>query len=57
MLNDLEAGLPVEADHIIGWMLEKARAHDLDDTILSLAYTNLKAYETRRAAGRLPRAS
>jgi 2-dehydropantoate 2-reductase len=54
MLNDLEAGLPVEADHIIGWMLEKARAHGLDDTILSLGYTNLKAYELRRAAGRLP---
>lgn len=57
MLNDLEAGLAVEADHIIGWMLERARAHELDDTILSLAYTNLKAYETRRAAERLPRAS
>ncbi len=54
MLNDLEAGGPVEADHIIGWMLARARAHGLDDTILSLAYTHLKAYERRRAAGRLP---
>jgi 2-dehydropantoate 2-reductase len=50
MLNDLEAGGPVESDHIVGWMLEKARAHGLDDTILSLAYTHLKAYEARRAA-------
>jgi 2-dehydropantoate 2-reductase len=54
MLHDLESGAPVESDHIVGWMLEKARAHGLDDTILSLAYTHLKAYEARRAAGRLP---
>lgn len=54
MLRDLEAGGRVEADHIVGWMLERARAHGLDDTILSLAYTHLKAYEARRAAGRLP---
>ena len=52
MLNDLEAGGPVEADHIVGWMLERARAHKLDDTVLSFAYTHLKAYEARRAAGR-----
>jgi len=54
MLFDLESGLPVESDHIVGWMLDQARAHGIDDTILSLAYTHLKAYEARRAAGRLP---
>jgi len=53
MLRDLESGGRVEADHIVGWMLERARAHAIDDTILSLAYTHLKAYEARRAAGRL----
>lgn len=60
MLRDLEAGGRVEADHIVGWMLARARAHGLDDTILAFAYTHLKAYEARRAAGRLalpPRAS
>ena len=41
-------------DHIVGWMLERARAHGIDDTILSLAFTHLKAYEARRDAGRLP---
>jgi 2-dehydropantoate 2-reductase len=56
MLRDLEAGGQVEADHVIGWMLAKARAHKVDDTVLALAYTHLKAYEQRRAAGRLPRA-
>ena len=53
MLRDVEAGNQVEADHIVGWMLERARAHGLDDGILSLAYTHLKTYEARRAAGRL----
>jgi 2-dehydropantoate 2-reductase len=54
MVTDLEAGGRVEGDHIVGWMLNKAREHRLDDTVLSLAYTHLKAYELRRAAGRLP---
>jgi 2-dehydropantoate 2-reductase len=54
MLRDIERGGPVEGDHIVGWMLDRARAHGLDDTILSVAYTHLKAYEARRAAGRLP---
>ncbi len=55
MLRDLEAGGRVEADPIVGWMLERARRHGVDDTILSLAYTHLKAYEARRAANRLPK--
>ncbi len=54
MLRDLEAGRPVEAEPIVGWMLDRARRHGLDDTVLSLAYTHLKAYEARRAAGRWP---
>jgi 2-dehydropantoate 2-reductase len=54
MMRDMEGGRPVEADHIIGFMLDRARAHGVDDTILSLAYTHLKTYETRRAEGRLP---
>ena len=56
MLRDLEAGNSVEADHIVGWMLDRARAHGIDDTVLSLAYTHLKAYEARREAKRLPAA-
>ena len=54
MLRDLEGGGQVEGDHIVGWMLARARRHGVDDTILSLAYTHLKAYENRRAANRLP---
>ena len=54
MLHDMEAGRPVESEHIVGWMLDKARAHGVDDAILALAFTHLKAYEARRAAARLP---
>jgi 2-dehydropantoate 2-reductase len=53
MLRDMEGGGQVEADHIVGFMLEKARKHGIDDTVLALAYTHLKSYEQRRAAGRL----
>ncbi len=54
MLRDLESGGRVEADHVVGWMLARARAHGIDDAILSLAYTHLKTYEARRDRGRLP---
>lgn len=53
MMRDMEAGNRVESDHIVGWMLERARKHGVDDTVLSMAYTHLKAYEARRAAGRI----
>ena len=53
MLRDMERGGPVESDHIVGWMLDRARRHGVDDTVLSAAYTHLKAYEARRAAGRV----
>lgn len=48
MLRDLEGGGQVEADHIVGFMLARARKHGIDDTVLSLAYTHLKTYEARR---------
>jgi 2-dehydropantoate 2-reductase len=54
MLRDLESGGRVEADHIVGWMLNLARRHEVDDTLLSLAFTHLKAFEARRDAKRLP---
>jgi 2-dehydropantoate 2-reductase len=53
MLRDLEAGGPTEGDHIVGFMLAKAREYGIDETIFCLAYTHLRAYDARRAAGRL----
>ena len=54
MLRDLEGGGQVEADHIVGYMLRKARELYIEDSLLTVAYTHLKAYEERRAAARLP---
>jgi 2-dehydropantoate 2-reductase len=53
MLRDLERGGPVEADHILGFMLAKVRSHGLDETLHRIAYIHVKAYEERRAANRL----
>ncbi len=48
MLRDLENGGPIEADHIVGCVLEKARAHGVDEGMLAVAFAHLKAYEVRR---------
>ena len=53
MLRDLENGGQIEAAHIVGFMLGRARLHGLDDTLLRVAYTHLQTYENRRTAGRL----
>ncbi len=48
MLRDLQGGGAVEADHIVGFMLKKAREAGIDDTLLAMAYTHLKVYEGQR---------
>jgi 2-dehydropantoate 2-reductase len=53
MLRDMERKGPIESDHIVGFMLDKARALGVDDTLLQVSTMHLKAYEERRAAGRL----
>jgi 2-dehydropantoate 2-reductase len=50
MLRDLQAGNRIEADHIVGFMLEKAREAGLDATLWEIAYTHLKVYEGKRAS-------
>jgi 2-dehydropantoate 2-reductase len=55
MLRDLEKGGPIEGEHILGFMLRKCREAGLPDTLHAAAYTHVKAYEERRAAGRLPK--
>jgi 2-dehydropantoate 2-reductase len=44
MLRDIEAGAPIEADHIIGDLLARAGG-----SLLSIVYAALKAYESRRS--------
>jgi 2-dehydropantoate 2-reductase len=53
MLRDIERKGPVEADHIAGFMLARAEEYGIDPTLHRVAYIGLKAYEQRRAAGRL----
>jgi 2-dehydropantoate 2-reductase len=49
MLRDIQAGNQVEADHIVGYMLNKAREHGIDDTLMAVAYTHLQTYQQFRA--------
>lgn len=49
MLRDLEAGHAIEAEHIVGDMLARARTAGLDTPLLALAWIHLQAYQARRA--------
>lgn len=51
MLRDIENGARIEADHIVGDLIERGRAAAPDGAraLLEQVYTHLKAYEQRRA--------
>jgi 2-dehydropantoate 2-reductase len=53
MLRDIERGGRTEVEHILGFMLKKAREARIDCQTLRLAYTHVKAFEERLAAGRV----
>jgi 2-dehydropantoate 2-reductase len=48
MLRDIEQHARIEADHIVGDLLNR-RPQDMQATLLSTAYLHLKSYEARRA--------
>jgi 2-dehydropantoate 2-reductase len=48
MLRDMEAGGPIEGDHVIGDMYRRARDAGLDAHLLRVAYCHLQAYEVHR---------
>jgi len=50
MLRDLEAGQQVEAEHIVGDMLVRARAAGQAAPLLAVAYAHLQAYQQQRSA-------
>lgn len=49
MLRDIEAGKRIEADHIIGDLIDRARSLGVSAPRLKTTYCHLKAYENRRA--------
>lgn len=55
MLRDLEAGGRIEADHILGFLLEAAQRHGLPSSLHEAAFLHAKAFEQRRDAKRLPK--
>ncbi|GIF13135.1 ketopantoate reductase family protein [Actinoplanes teichomyceticus] len=50
MYRDLRAGLPVEADAIVGDLVAEGRRHGVATPLLSAAYTGLCVYEAARTA-------
>ena len=53
MFRDIKAGLPVEADHVIGDLVARADAAKIPVPKLRIAYTHLKAYEKQRGVSGL----
>ena len=51
MLHDLEKGSMVEADHVVGDMIARAKKAGIATPILRLAYAHLQTYLARRARG------
>ncbi len=50
MLRDIERGGPIEADHIFGFLLEKASQHGVDPLLHRFIFVHLQAYEQRRSS-------
>jgi 2-dehydropantoate 2-reductase len=50
MFRDVKAGLPVEADHVIGDLIVRADAAKIPVPKLRTAYIHLKAYEKQRGS-------
>ncbi len=48
MLRDIEHGAPIEADHIVGDLLQRGASAGKEFPLLRVAYAHLKAYEQRR---------
>ncbi len=53
MLRDIENKGLIEADHIIGHMLRRAVAHNIDPVLHRMVFAHLQSYEHRRAANRV----
>jgi 2-dehydropantoate 2-reductase len=54
MLRDIERGAPIEADHIVGDLLQRGGKGAGDCPLLQLAYAHLRTYEARRGREKAP---
>jgi 2-dehydropantoate 2-reductase len=48
MLRDIERGAPIEADHIVGDLLQRGDNKSGEYPLLQIAYAHLRTYEARR---------
>jgi 2-dehydropantoate 2-reductase len=48
MQRDMEKSMPIEAEHLQGYLLEKAKENNLSVPILDTIYTKLVLYEKLR---------
>lgn len=48
MRRDMAQGRPTEADHVVGDMLRRAQAGNIESKLLKSAYCHLQAYEIQR---------
>jgi len=48
MQRDIEKNMPIEVDHLQGFLLEKARQKGLSVPVLETIYTKLTLYEEER---------
>jgi 2-dehydropantoate 2-reductase len=48
MLRDMESGGRIEADHVLGDLLARAREKGIETPLLGIAYCHLKSYELRQ---------
>ena len=55
MLHDLEKGAMVEADHVVGDMIARAKKAGIATPNLRLAYAHLQVYLARRARSSIGR--
>ncbi|QOS97871.1 2-dehydropantoate 2-reductase [Brevibacterium sp. JNUCC-42] len=48
MLRDMEKGLPIEGEHLQGYLLRLAEQHGIETPMLRIVYNNVKVYEQKR---------
>ena len=48
MLRDMEAGKPIEGEQILGDLMRRGEAMDVERSLLRIAYASARVYEAGR---------